>query len=377
MQKKKIALVSYYKDPNYGTMLQAYALYKAIALLGKDSEYISYISYLPRKGIMCKIIHIIKQIVKFFLKTRIKGEFSFFQTKDFKSTMDAFNNFHIKYIPESNQQYNALTINESVHRYEHFIVGSDQTWSPYMNRSPYSINFLSFISESSKKSAYAPSIGTTDIPEDFQQRLKKELSSFGNLSCRERSNCCLLEKLTSIKTEYVLDPTLLLDPSEWNKVAQAVNEMPQHYILCYILGEKNCIAKFAETLGEQHNIPVYYIVTRPKYLLKNNRLLGIGPAEFISLINNADYVITDSFHGTIFCVNYNVNFYSFSKRDIVGDNVNNDNARILTVLIELGLANRFRKDNDDTFESDIDFAVVNSIITSRRKDSINYLKSII
>lgn len=236
--------------------------------------------------------------------------------------------------------------------------------------------FLNFISESKKKYSYAPSFGTTELSLNYLKNIRISLKQFNKISCREKEIAVKISNLIQKEVTPVVDPTLLLDRTEWEKVCKPMADMPSKYILCYILGEKKSISSFAEKLGKVEKLPVYYILTRPCYLEKENYLSGVGPGEFISLIMNASFVCTDSFHGSIFCINLNIPFYSFTKRD--SKDSKNDNDRILLVLKEFGLENRFRIDSDIYFDDSFDsFGEANKLLYERRRQSGNYLRSII
>lgn len=199
-------------------------------------------------------------------------------------------------------------------------------------------------------------------------------AQFRNLSCRERQNCNLLESELLDKVEFVLDPTFLLSPSDWNSyIHEPIIE--GKYILAYILGTRECISKFAEKLGEHNNLPVYYILTRPEYLSKDNLLKTIGPFDFVNLIENASFIVTDSFHGTILSINFEKNFYSFTKRD--GSATTIDNDRIGTVLQEFELNDRLLNDEFANELGSIDYIRVKSKLENLRESSLNYLKTII
>lgn len=369
-----IGLVSYHSEPNYGTMLQAYALAKAIDMLGYNCEYIQY------RGITQKPLwkyHLHKVLAKAYHLVRpAKEEFGYFQTTEFSSISKRFKDFHRYFIPCSSIEYSFDTIKQANDRYDCFIVGSDQTWSRYMNRLPSSINFLPFVSEKSKKKSYAPSIGSTHIDKDYLYRLIKELSGFEALSCREKENCEYLTPLLGQKVTYVVDPTLLLRPSDWDTIS-LLPELKNGFILAYILGVKECISDFAERLGKEKGLPVYYILTRPEYLSKEHVLDSVGPQEFIGYIKSASYIVTDSFHGSIFSINYSRNFYSFAKRSVALGDLTNDNDRIISFLSELQLTNRFKKDDDYSFEPDIDYNPVNEKLEVLRESSWGYLKKIL
>ena len=326
-----IGLVSYHSEPNYGTMLQAYALAKAIEILGYKSEYIQYRG-ITKKPWLKYHLHCLLASAYHFVHP-VKEEFDYFKTKEFSSILTKFNDFHRQFIPYSSKVYNIDTIQESNTHYYSFVVGSDQTWSRYMNRLPSTINFLPFVNEQSKKKSYAPSIGSTHIDQEFLNRLIKELSGFEaeSLSCREKENCEQLSSLLGRHVNYVVDPTLLLRPSDWDKVSISPNM--NGYVLVYILGVKQCISDFAEHLGKEKGLPVYYVLTRPEYLSKDHVLDDVGPQEFIGYIKSASYVVTDSFHGSLFSINYKRNFYSFAKRSVSIGDLTYDNDRIISFSV--------------------------------------------
>jgi len=373
---KKIALFSCHNDPNYGSMLQAYALVFALRKLGYDSEYINYsLGKDPKTplGILKRIIKCpLRKFLDIAMPKKPKGEFGFYKTVDFAETMTAYERFHTRYIPVSAKKYYSDTVNRKFHveDYCNYIVGSDQTWSPHQYH-PQKLYFLDFC-DFQKKNAYAPSLGTVELSDDYINILIDKLHSFDHLSCRELINSRRLSELLGREVMHVLDPTLLLTSEDWDKVAKqpSINE---NYILAYILGEKDRVIDFAERLGREKKLPVYYVVTRPRYLNMHNSLNGIGPDDWVGLIKNARYVVTDSYHGCLFSVNYKVSFYAFSKRE--GKINQLDNVRILEFLEMIGLKNRFQDENAALLLNDIDFSTIESKLQSLRVKSINYLSS--
>lgn len=364
----KIGLVSFHKDPNYGTMLQAYALAEALSMQGAEAEYIRYTTS-SRPSLL-------KRMAKGLLQTlgwRRKGEFDFFLTEPFQQTMLAYKQFHEQHIPVSGRMYYANDIGEANQCYDRFMVGSDQTWSPWLNMNPYNIHALPFANHDSKKYAYAPSLGTTHPGSDYVNSLSARIKNFTKLSCRERTNCQLLSSSTGRQVHYVLDPTLLLTPEQWNRIAAPPILERGSYILAYILGEKTEISAFAEKAGKSLGLPVYYLITRPCYLGKKYALDGIGPDQFLTLVRDAALVITDSFHGTVFSINYRVPFYSFNKRK--GKGQTQDNDRIMEILKEFDLQERFREDTDTHLcPVDTDYDQVGARLDLLRTESIEYLQ---
>lgn len=375
--RKKIALFSCHRDPNYGSMLQAYALAEAIKQQGWEAEYIDYYSLDDPRKLFRRLKWVInwplKKVKGLLRSPRPKSEFSFFSAVEFANTTAAFKRFHKEYIPVSNQRYFYDTIKRKlkVEDYCNYIVGSDQTWSPllYMPKKSYFLDFA----ELPRRNAYAPSMGTTNVPDEFKKLLTKKLRGFNNLSCREAANSKMLTELLGREVKHVLDPTLLLKRTDWDKIATK-SQIEGEYILVYLLGEKDTIIKFAEMLAQRYQLPLYYVLTRPKYMSMKNLLSGVGPDDWVGLVRNARYVVTDSYHGVLFSVNYNVNFYAFSKRE--GGLDSEDNGRIVEFLKFVGLEERFQDDkNNPKIISDIDYSKANKVIRTMRINSLDYLKT--
>ena len=375
MQKnnKKIALFSCHSDPNYGSMLQAYALAAAINKLGRNAEYINYTT-LPKPTLVRRIKKTIRTILAWLGYNKRRGEFDFLRTRPFKKIMAAFSDFHKKYIPVSSELYYSSEVSSTfdVTKYSIYIIGSDQLWSPYLynNQRPYFLDWADF----PNRNSYATSFGTTHFSSDYTSLLVNKLSQFDNISCREKTNCNTLSEKLGQEVTHVLDPTLLLQADDWNKIAIS-SDLGKPYILAYILGEKDSIIQFAERLGREKDLPVYYILTRPKYLDIKNVLNDVGPAEFLGLVRDAAYIVTDSFHGSLFSINYQRNFYAFSKRDGLVNQ--NDNIRIVEFLTQLGLQARFQDVESAKCLPDIDYKRVNFSIEQLRNMSYSYLKKIV
>jgi len=372
---KKIALVAPYNQYNYGTVLQAYALQRKVEEQGVAAEYLQYNGIMPPPRLLRPLIwacHLYKSFLpkKHVIASNNLDDFSFFRLPEFKPFADGYKRFISKRIKESNVCYNPVSLKKCC-AYDAFMTGSDQTWGRmrFNKHLPY---FLDGANDDYPKLSYAPSIGTTHIPKDYLEVLKEKLSRYQALSCRELTNCKLLSNVLNREVSYVIDPSLLLTADEWNSVAESVEEIglrKKQYILCYILGEKQCISDFAEDLGRKKTLPVYYIVTRPMYLTKENHIFAT-PESFISMIRDADTVITDSFHGTIFSINYNTQFYSFTKRE---SSESDDNDRILEVLESFQLKERYQEGKYE-FVHDIDWRGINSILSEQRIKSIAYLQ---
>lgn len=372
----KVAIFSPYLSNNYGTVLQAYALQTMLSDLGYSSDYINW--RIVSNSLIKKSVFLVSHPFFFYHLRKYNAvskkdlHYNFLCEADYKKTFYKNEEFVKRNMSINTQTYDFIELTKLEKMYDTFIVGSDQTWTPYSfyQYSPY---YLSFVKERRKINSYGCSLGTNSIPKYFKSFLRKKLSRFNKISCRDRINIDSLKHITGRDITHVVDPTLLIDPIKWEKVMMPIPHLPECFILCYILGERDCVSDYAEKLSKEKGIPVYYILTRPKYNVKANCLKGVGVSEFLWLIKEAKYVVTDSFHGTIFSINLGTNFVSFDK--FSGNEL--DNGRVKDLLDTYGLSSHFRKGNESfLIPEEIDFSVVHESIANYRKNSISYLKSI-
>ena len=372
----RVALFSPFSSQNYGTVLQAFALSKVLSNLGAESEYIGWRHCEP--SMKHRVRFLIKHPTYFFLYKKNKENnkddlhYSFLSEDEYQGTIIKNKEFVKNYTPVNSRLYTYDELASIESLYDKIIVGSDQTWSPdhLYQFSPY---YLPFIKNRKKKFAYACSMGRTTLPTQFVAYLKERLKSFESLSCREKENAEILSKLLGKKVYHVVDPTLLLCNEDWNNYMLPVENMPPKYIVCYILGEKKSVSDYAEFLGKRKNLPVYYILTRPSHAHHKNVLKGIGVQEFLWLINNCQYLVTDSFHGTIFAMNLGKEMISFDKFE--GNMY--DNGRIENVLTHYGIGMHYMRIYEERIPEEINYLDVYRLIEKDRQESMSYLKSII
>ena len=372
MLKKRIGIITYHKFYNCGSMLQAYALQKYLEMQNFDSEIINYIIADNSESKIQILINRIKRIL--IPEKRKTMVFKARNSKLMQEHKKSFDKFYDKYIKLSKEKYSTeKELRENLPIYDIYAVGSDQMWNPYVKIRSNAF-YLSFVPDEMKKISYAPSIGGNFIAKEKQENMKKYLEKFDYLSCRDEKGCEILSKLLNRKVEHVVDPTLLLDKEEWSKIGCPVDGIDREYILCYFLGNKKENIKFANELGKRTNKKVYYIYTLANDIIdENNYLFNVGPQEFIWLIKNAQCICTDSFHGTIFSMNFKKDFYSFTKRK---DGEGSDNNRIYGILKEFGLENRLINDKNNREINEIepiDYSKINPILNKEIQKSKEYL----
>lgn len=350
---KKVGIITIVNVNNYGAELQAFATFRKLQLMGYNAEIINYLYYKDWRyidskmsrsfnsmSIKGKIIYFAKYRVASFVLNKILPLIC----KDVKQRIANFNSFHQHNTRFSKLYKSMKDLYTDTPIYDVYMVGSDQVWNPNASSSiePY---FLTFSPHSALTVSYASSFGVSKIENNsIANRIKLGLSSIKTISVRESSGVNLVKELTGRTAQLVCDPTLLLNKSEWTMFMKPVSNMPQRYVLIYQLSESDAIVKLATRIGKQEQIPVYRICKRAFKVKKDKgvvNILNAGPSEFLSLITNASFIITNSFHGTAFSINFDVPFYT-----VVSAKKKNNN-RMESLLDYVGLGKRIVKDDVD------------------------------
>ena len=350
---KKVGIITIVNVNNYGAELQAFATFRKLQLMGYNAEIINYLYYKDWRyidskmsrsfnsmSIKGKIIYFAKYRVASFVLNKILPLIC----KDVKQRIANFNSFHQHNTRFSKLYKSMKDLYTDTPIYDVYMVGSDQVWNPNASSSiePY---FLTFAPHSALTVSYASSFGVSKIENNsIANRIKLGLSSIKTISVRESSGVNLVKELTGRTAQLVCDPTLLLNKSEWTMFMKPVSNMPQRYVLIYQLSESDAIVKLATRIGKQEQIPVYRICKRAFKVKKDKGVVNIlnsGPSEFLSLITNASFIITNSFHGTAFSINFDVPFYT-----VVSAKKKNNN-RMESLLDYVGLGKRIVKDDVD------------------------------
>ena len=369
---KQVGLMTWYQYENYGSVLQATALYYTVQKLGFQPKMIQYVPRGNREVVPSNIIsyYIMKVINKLrnypniiYTSTEKSKLFSEFSKKIFTETTC------VKTFPE------LAGLNDV---FDVFICGSDQIWSPLCFDENY---FFPFVEVERKLISYAPSLGISKIENLYiEKKMKKLATRFAYLSCREEQGVQILRSLTGKKVEHVLDPTLLLNKEEWEILTgQDKNKksIKEAYILCYFLGNPHTYDSFVQQLSEKLQLP-FYVIPQYTWQKKEKHAVSfeIGPSEFLELLKNASFVCTDSFHGTIFSLNFNIPFYAL--RRFKANEPKNQNSRLESVLKKTSMYNRlvdYKNDIDEKEILNIDFTEANEVLENEKKHSLNYLRN--
>lgn len=329
----KIGIMTWHQYYNYGTTLQLFAMNKILEKLGNEPSVLNYHARKSGKrigkGIL--VVKIIQKTKQYLYRTHNSKErtskfVEFIENNiDFTEACDT--------LPELERQNGS---------FDAFICGSDQIWAPSVFDPHY---FLDFVSDKEKTIAYAPSVGFSEITDDYiKEKIKKYAGRISHVSTREALGSKIIADLIGRDVENVLDPTLLLERSDWNETLNsnvdfACSKSDNRYMLVYMLGIDprywRQIYRTSRELGlELKIIPVFKRDLKRDGCIKEE----VGPLEFLELVKNASFVCTDSYHGTLFAIQYGIDFLTFKR--FKDSDKTSQNSRIYDVLSKLHLENR-------------------------------------
>lgn len=378
---KKIGLAVCYDTKNFGSQLQVLATVKILEKIGYDAE----------------IIHYMKQLSPTFIAQSIPRLFNFYfvnnkikirkKNKEIQSHPEIANKIEIRnkrfsdfvdnyFRPILKTYYGwENLIKESAQNYDIFLCGSDQLWLPSNLGSHFYT--LEFAPDHKPKIAYATSFGVSNIPKSQKRATAKYLNRFQHLSTRELAGQKIIQELTGKRASVVCDPTLLFDAGSWAQMipTRAILESP--YVFCYFLGTNEEHRKAANEFKKETGLK---LVTCP-YLdnfvecdqqFGDIQLFDIDASDFVNLIRHAEYILTDSFHGSVFSILHHKKFITFNR---FTSGANSRNSRIDSLFTLLELSDRRYSGNIMDAERDINYPDVEERLSKLRRDSIQYLKA--
>lgn len=371
---------------NYGSVLQCYATQKVLSHLGmncilferregKAGQIVGKILYLLDGTCMClRYPRYIPKFYKLWQSSR-RAALKTLSEENLKAIED-FVKIEINSIDRS---YRNMLLEAKKDEYVAFISGSDQIW----NGDWFIINKMHFLrfAPKHKRVAWTPSFGTSAVAKYNRSKYKKYISDYTALSIRESNGVAIIKELTGREAEVVLDPVLLLTSSQWRTEysTKDIDVLDSKYILVYFLDKPseiaiNSINKIREKTGFQivsfgHRHETYSMMDSVKYV-------GGSPWNFLSMIDGASYVCTDSFHALAFSLVFHSQMYVF-KRQYAHNS--DQSSRIESILNMFEINERFINNMDDLKlnESIIDFKYIDQKLDRERERSISYLTNAI
>ena len=372
---KKVAIVNRTNLKNFGSVLQCFALSKAVDSLGYEADLVwergtilrNY-DFRPAKMIRTgtKLIthpYLMKDIMKSVRELRGK---TISQQK--VKLFDEFVEHNIRRKLFTHAELTAAVRNNV---YDAYICGSDQVWcstTTYVDP----LMYLRFAPHG-KRIAYAPSIGRDFIPPYNERIMRRYILDIPHVSIREKTGQRLIKSLTGRDVPVVLDPTLLLSQENWRTAEKAVHLPSQPFLLCYFLNAPHVdTVRAINALMTERGLKS--VLVGDGFSGENVSLTGerpdCGPGEFLYCVDRADAVITDSYHGMLFSILFEKEFWSIEREYQQFD----QSSRQLSILETLGLSDRYRKRGERLVGEQIDYHLVLAALDAEREKSVAYLR---
>lgn len=291
---KKIGIMTFLHNENYGSILQAWALQETLRELGFDAEHIDYkpskqekIRNLLMSGNSPRLI--LEGVRKRSATSRMRGGF------------DEFREEHIRH---SGVCTDHKALRKQAANYDVVVCGSDQIWSPVWLNPAYYLDFAD-----QPKVAYAPSLGVKEMPvRRKQKRIARLTRGFSAISVREAEGADLLRKMTGAEAEIMPDPVMLPGQQAWRNLYKDVEIPEMPYILCYFIGDSNEYWTRVAAEKERRDCEVL-VIPRTEGARNAGYPMAedVPPQKWMALIAGADLLVTDSFHGAAFAAILNRN----------------------------------------------------------------------
>lgn len=355
----KIGIITFHFPINYGAVLQVYALYKTLTDMGHDVEIIDYQPVYHKKKFQwqwknCGIVS--TNLIYPFL------------TRKF----NLFRNTALKLTPKRYRNIGELV--DDPPRKDAYICGSDQVWNPDLTQFDTAY-FLEFGPKDTKRIAYAGSIGRTTLTQDQQDFLRPHFQKFDYLSSREQSGTKLINDICGRQAAWVLDPTFLIN--DYTTVIEPYYLKSKKYILLINLQENPLLNLTANFIRQELKLPIIVLNNYSfKFWKQKGKRCFPGPFEYLSAIANAKFVVTNSFHGTVFSILLKKSFITTA---LSGSAVQR-NSRMTGLLDLCGLATHFLEHYSEPvikklIRAEYDWEQINNSINEQRQNSLLFLTS--
>lgn len=367
----KVNVITRHAPANYGSLLQTIATQKIISDLGYECEIIDYI---PKYETGVRIAFTqLKQkkkwnnnLIKKLLYIAAREPENIIMYKKFSAMRKRTLNlgFRCCSIEELKETYR----NETGSIY---VTGSDQVWGSVSTGIYDPAYFLDFIPKDARRLSFSSSFGKTAFDAQTKEEYKQLLLKYDAVTVREDSAVELINTM-GIHAEQILDPTLLLTSDEWEQYITPMRK-PDRYVLVYQIHNNPGLDIYAKNFARYVDMPLVRISPLFHQAKRGGRFVYLPDiGGFLDLIKNADHMVTDSFHGTAFAINFNTRFVEVLPNTDTG-------SRNQSVLKLLDLTDRIVKEFDkfDLADKQIDFSSCRKKLETEREKSLNIVRGIL
>lgn len=352
----KVGIMTYHFVNNFGGSLQAYALSKTIEKLNNEKTIIIDFRH--------PFIRFTDSVRLFPITSNVKEFMSGIMTfVNRKERVKKFKDFQQNYFTLSKRYNSSKELYKDPPALDKVVFGSDQIWNSIVTFGVEPAYFGDFIKDKYSKFSYAASFGVDSINDTEKEKLSKYIVNMGDISVREKEGQKIIKNLTGRDAKKHVDPTFLLTRKEWEDIC-IKPECESSYILVYMMQPNDRIYDYTKKLKEKLNKKVI-IISRYGYKpgFADEVIVGIGPREFLGLFSNADFVCTNSFHGLVFSIIFEKDFF------VIPSNRFNSRINNTIELFDINIEN-----SSSILKNDYDKKKVRDIIEMERKKSMDYLK---
>lgn len=377
-----IGVVTPYKVINYGTKLQAYAMQKLFEKYD-DAEIINFLTKSDSRpsALRGKIFSLDiwnHKIIEKIKEHQQRKNMELYENLQIRKK--AINSFDKEFLTFSEYTVGSKKLKELVKKYNCVVCGSDQLWAPRNVIADYFT--LTWVPRSCTIMSFSASFGISEVPIHLRRKYKCFLRRFDFIAVRENNGRDIVKNMIGRDAVVTADPTIMLERDEWENVSKRSKiSIGEPYIFCYFLGSNGKHRNFADELKKITGLKVVNLPHFIEYCdadekLGDYKLYDVSPSDFLYLIANAEIVLTDSFHASVFSFIFEKKLGLFER--FRNDSMESTNSRIYSLLNNLNAEYCLIKDNisiSEFLSKKMDYATINDRLDKIRKKSNIYISS--
>ena len=364
---KKICFITRHAIVNYGSFLQTYATQKLFEDYGYNAEVLDYVREDEEYHNVTELL--LKKSKKWNRNTFTRLIYRIVQWPDHYICGRAFEKERAKYLNLSERITNLVADASKIPTADIYCTGSDQVWGEIAQDDVDPMYFLSFAPHDAKKIAFSASFGKESYPKERIDKFKELLRGYDYITVREDSAVNIVNR-AGYEATQILDPTMIFGGDRWRKQLLPIHE--KGYVLLYQLNANHEMDEYAKQFADKAGLKLLRVSVEAHNCMRVGKFkLCLSPFKFLSYIANAEYMITDSFHGTAFAIMFNRQFVEVLPKEKI--------ARNLSVLKQFGLEDRILNSHSDFsyIDQKIDYKIVNDILEKYRRQSNELLKKML
>lgn len=361
----KVAVVTLHRVYNYGSVLQAYATQQVLEKLGHEVRIVDYITEQRTKWrLLCSPSQ--KE------HSRGMGTLAYRIARFFSICIKelTFGTFVRKRLHLTSKYISVEDLAKNPPEADVYITGSDQTWNSDYNEGVDRGFFLDFIPKEAKRIAFAASFGKTEIDEQEAETIRELIKPYSAISVRESSALEILARIDRTDAIQLVDPTLLIKKEEWMTLASKRLVKEPYLVLMLLYNEDNHATEYAREIADEKGLKLVKISWEHRKPRQVDKLFTHRtPSDFLSLLWYADFVVTNSFHGLAFSINFEKQFLVVPREEY--------NSRLASLLQMLGLTNRMvsSKESLRCVSQEIQYEQVRKTLANERNKAFDFLRN--